>query len=61
MDDKLIKEAGKRKKTKNYAFWRQFNEKPSIILGCLGKQARQAQQKQAVKACLFTATASRTR
>jgi len=26
----------KRKKRKDYAFWRQFNEKPSIIWGCPG-------------------------
>ncbi len=24
----------KEQKRKDYAFWRQFNEKPSIILGC---------------------------
>jgi len=26
----------KRKKRKDYAFWRQFNEKPSMIPGCPG-------------------------
>jgi len=26
----------KKKKRKDYAFWRQFNEKPSIIPGCPG-------------------------
>ncbi len=29
-------EKKKEKKRKDYAFWRQFNEKPSIILGCPG-------------------------
>ena len=28
----------KKKKRKDYAFWRQFNEKPSIIPGCPGLQ-----------------------
>jgi len=26
----------KEKKRKEYAFWRQFNEKPSVIPGCPG-------------------------
>jgi len=26
----------KEKQRKDYAFWRQFNEKPSIVLGCPG-------------------------
>jgi len=26
------------KKRKDYAFWRQYNEKPSIIPGCPGKR-----------------------
>ena len=29
-------ESEKEKKTKDYAFWRQFNEKPSIVPGCPG-------------------------
>jgi len=30
------------KKRKDYAFWRQFNEKPSVILGCPGSIDAQA-------------------
>ena len=30
----LVRLDGKEKKKKDYAFWRQFNEKPSIIPGC---------------------------
>ncbi len=29
-----MKEKGKQKKGKDYAFRRQFNEKPSVIPGC---------------------------
>ncbi len=34
----LQQEAGK--KRQDYAFWRQFNEKPSIIPGCPGTESR---------------------
>ncbi len=33
--DKSVKfEKSKEKKRKDYAFWRQLNEKPSIVPGC---------------------------
>jgi len=37
----------KRKRRKDYAFWRQSNEKPSIIPGCLGACQRHLLQGQA--------------
>jgi len=39
----------KKKKRKDYAFRRQFNEKPSITPGCPGMQLSQPRGKRAVQ------------